>query len=392
MTYAAFKRYSTRRMILPGVEPRTSLRRRILLDVTHTSQSPLQTGIQRVVKKLTQELIGRSDFETVPVRLHWSDGAFHLERAVAFESALTGAPAAGEVRIQIRTGDIFLLLDSSWWEIAQLKKLFPVIRRAKGRSICCVYDLIPLTHPQFCVDGLTMAFRRWLRTVISGADCILCISNATAAVLQRYIKANQIDFKKPIHIFHLGSDFLDLLPAVTVTSVAQEPIILMVGSIEPRKGHVVALEAFDALWSEGHKLHLHIIGGHGWRSDELLERLVRHPLAGKFLHLTRSADDAHLKAAYLSADLVLSASWTEGFGLPLVEAAALGRPLIVSDIPPYRELCGENAIFFGVGNSTDLAEKLRAWMLLRRAPSPPPVLSWTESAEQLAEEIRKMAS
>jgi glycosyltransferase involved in cell wall biosynthesis len=166
----------------------------------------------------------------------------------------------------------------------------------------------------------------------------------------------------------------------------------MVGTLEPRKGHSLAIDAFERLWASGSDIRLQIIGKNGWMIDDLIERIRSHPQFGTRLLLNLTADDAELQRAYVGAKLVLSASFVEGFGLPLIEAAALGKSLIVSDIPSSREVCGDNAIYFHAGDPNDLFAKLERWARTGEQPRAPNHLSWAQSAAQIAEQLTRISS
>ena len=113
----------------------------------------------------------------------------------------------------------------------------------------------------------------------------------------------------------------------------------MVGTIEPRKGHAVALTAFEKLWDEGSADELWIAGRRGWHVENLVERIKRHPQYNRKLRWVDSPNDDQLGSLYRQAAAVILASYAEGFGLPIVEAMRFGKPVIVSDLPVFRADC-----------------------------------------------------
>ena len=128
----------------------------------------------------------------------------------------------------------------------------------------------------------------------------------------------------------------------------------MVGTLEPRKGHRIALDAFEALWADGLDVCLVIAGKHGWGVDHLAEAIRTHREFGKRLFWHERVDDAGLAQLYSDCDGLIAASFAEGFGLPIVEAGYFGKPVIASDIPVFREV-GDGAVerrFFSVGSSS----------------------------------------
>lgn len=112
----------------------------------------------------------------------------------------------------------------------------------------------------------------------------------------------------------------------------------MVGTIEPRKGHRVALDALDLLWQRGIDVRLTIVGKLGWNARKFVERLQVHPEWNVRLFWDSQATDDQLQGYYADADCLIASSFAEGFGLPIVEAGHFGKPVIASDIPVFREV------------------------------------------------------
>ena len=121
-----------------------------------------------------------------------------------------------------------------------------------------VYDLLPVLMPHVFVNGVDTGFSSWLQT-ISSFDGALCISQSVAADLHEWMNNNVADRMHPFHIgwFHLGSDIESSAPTVGLPNDAntilgkmeKNPSFLMVGTLEPRKGHLQTLAAFEKLWT-----------------------------------------------------------------------------------------------------------------------------------------------
>ena len=378
----------------------------LFVECTQTYRDNRNTGIQRVVRNLMRHLPaagGALGLPMVPL-------VFEHDRArfVAAEPLLAGrsTPAASRSRLvravsrrlsavrrsdldrfEAARGSILLLLDASWD-----LPLWPAIDRFKargGRVASVIYDLIPLTHPASTVDGLPARFRHWLETQTTRSEAFLCISQATADELRRFMAS--IGQAPPIAAFPLGSD-LDLatpeaslrLPEIFAGTA---PVFLVVGSIEPRKRHGFVLDAFELHWRGGGSGVLAILGRQAWRSDALLERIARHPERGRRLHLIRDADDALLDQAYRRAAALIMASEAEGFGLPIVEAFQRGLAVICSDIPVFREVAATGARYFAPDDPAALAA------LLEAPPAPLPAghwLGWAESAAAMMATLHRI--
>jgi glycosyltransferase involved in cell wall biosynthesis len=171
----------------------------------------------------------------------------------------------------------------------------------------------------------------------------------------------------------------------------------MVGTIEPRKGHLQALAAFEQLWQDGVDVNLVIVGNEGWKPlasadrrtiPQIVERLSRHPQLGRRLHWLQGLDDAALQQVYQASACLLQPSEGEGFGLPLIEAASHGLPLIVRDLPVFREVAGDAAHYFSGLDPAALAGAIRDWLALLADGRHPDAralrwLTWGENVRQL---------
>jgi glycosyltransferase involved in cell wall biosynthesis len=163
---------------------------------------------------------------------------------------------------------------------------------------------------------------------------------------------------------------------------------LMVGTLEPRKGHAQVLAAFEVLWQGGSDVNLIIVGKKGWMSDDLADRLRHHGQSGKRLIWLEGLSDESLEAVYATSHCLIAASEGEGFGLPLIEAAQKRLPIIARDIAVFREVTGEYAFYFADGEPRALAGSILQWLALFATGHHPksdnmPWLTWQQSAQQL---------
>jgi glycosyltransferase involved in cell wall biosynthesis len=308
--------------------------------------------------------------------------------ARSYSHALMGKTPEDDVPLAARPGDILLMLDASWDLYSVFaKSLFPVIRFVDGRIVSCAYDIIPVSHPHFFEKPLRHMFRRWFKQAVTESDLIIAVSAATRDAVAAKTKDMRPDL--PLDFFHLGADFqpTEAEPQTKFIPSQSGARFLMVGTIEPRKGHATVLAAFEELWQHGSTDQLVLVGARGWMVDAFLKRLDNHPELGKRLHVFYNADDALLHSAYKECDALIAASVIEGFGLPLIEAARAGKTLIVSDIPAFREICGERAIYFTPGKSDELVEILRTFPVAKYGQTSIDWLTWDESAEMLVARI-----
>lgn len=373
-------------------------RRRLILDVSHISQSDHQTGIPRVVKQIVQGLYCSARTDVEPVAVELIDGVLRVANAwlhgqglLVSEEADLQAPAHC---IEFRSGDVLLMLDSSWARYREFFSVFEQARQADVPVYTAVYDLLPLTlPPENFVEGGPEWFEGWFRDAVSASDGLVCISRTAAEDVAAFLEKEAIPSKWPkIGFWHLGSDFSPGIvrsdPNPEISALADRPYLLMVGTIEPRKSHALALDAMERLWAQGHQLRLCIVGKEGWMVSELMGRLRRHPLAGSQLFLIELPTDADISFLYAQAAGLLFLSKGEGFGLPLVEAAHHGTPIICSNIPVFHEIAGDFATYVNFEDAALLEHELKVWWdrkMLGRIPDTRkmPRVTWEQSAGAL---------
>jgi alpha-1,2-rhamnosyltransferase len=293
---------------------------------------------------------------------------------------------------------VLLLLDSSWdvnmWDAVDEFRAF-------GGRVCGVlYDLIPFTHPHTVEEYTCNLHTTWWKQAPLHMDSIMCISQTVRAdyllwqeeqELAKRLTSDQVGY------FYLGSELNADFDAHQVLNIflKNEPYYLVVGSIEPRKNHALILDAFELLWLDLGAPNLVIVGGNSWKSESLVRRIKDHSLYNKKLFLFESTNDAELEFLYRNTAALIIASLAEGFGLPIVEAFQHGAKVICSDIPVFREIASQRAVFFDVSSSRDLAVKV-GQNLSHISPSsiinttdPTKWLTWEESASQLFNRLFK---
>jgi glycosyltransferase involved in cell wall biosynthesis len=370
---------------------------RLLVDVTELALDDHGAGIQRVVRRLLVELLlaPAPGLRTEPVRLAASGGYVHARAFLSHMLGMDPADVGEDTPVLAGPGDRLLGLDLLRDRIAEIGPAWRDLRSRGVRISVVVYDLLPLSNPEWFPAGVSARFSTWLDLVLEHADQALCISRTVAEALRERCVARggarQPVIRQPvIRSFGLGADLESwLLPMRRLPGFAPgQPRFVVVGTIEPRKGHAQALAAFESLWADGSPAQLLIAGRYGWGAASLAARLRSHPEYGKRLLWIDAADDADLAAAYRESTALLAPSHGEGFGLPLVEAAAHGLPVLARDLPVFREVGGPGVDYFSGESPGQLQAAIEDW--LRRwesgAISPPDVAaarSWRDSARAL---------
>jgi glycosyltransferase involved in cell wall biosynthesis len=368
----------------------------LFVDVSEFFHRDARTGIQRVVRSLLARLQERppSGYRVLPVWGTPSEPYRHTRRFTP-EPGLDHPPESEPLRPQ--PGDVFLGLDLSAHLFPDGVKQLEAMHRAGVQIHYVVYDIIPISHPQWTAPGLTAAFVEWLRALAAHADALHCISAAVAQDVRGWLHVHAPSVAAPdIDHFMLGADIEESLPSTEIPAEAdallarlrRRPVFLMVGTLEPRKGHEQVIDAFELLWRMGEDVQLLIVGKQGWQIDALAERLRAHPEHGDRLHWVEGASDEYLQRLYGAANCLVAASHTEGFGLPLIEAARRGLPILARDIPVFREVASGHASYFTGTEPSDITHAVCIWLERAAAGATVPStgmpwLTWQDSAEQL---------
>jgi glycosyltransferase involved in cell wall biosynthesis len=386
--------------------------RQFLVDISIILRQDYKTGIQRVVRGLLRELLQSSlpGYRIEPVYLSDEGGRWHYKYARKYTLALLDCQTdtLQDDVVEVKNGDLFfgldlcvqMLIDSAAeglhlkWSLIGVKIYF------------LVYDLLPVLMPQVFPQGAYENFFQWLK-IITQFDGAICISQTVASDLKTWLEKNAVERIENYYIAwaHLGADLENSSPSKGLPKesgnileiISQRPSFLMVSTIEPRKGYLQTLEAFSLLWNQSIDINLIIVGKEGWdilpdvlRGDipEITRRLRNHPERGKRLFWFNGISDEYLEKIYTASSCLIAASLAEGFGLPLIEAARYGLPIIARDIPIFREIVGEHAYYFHGSEAETLANAIKAWLLLYEIKEYPtthamPWLTWKQSIENI---------
>ncbi|MCP3177580.1 glycosyltransferase [Desulfuromonas sp. KJ2020] len=389
--------------------------RRLFLDVTATCSNDLKTGIERVARALLLALLDSppTGYRIEPVYLSNAGGEWHYCHARGYTLGLLGCPVTmlKDEPIAPQNGDLLLSLDISGEKLIQAEQagVFEGYRKKGVLVYSVVFDLLPLLMPHVFPPGADKNHARWLRS-ISTFDGAICISKTVAENLADWYVETGIDWqgRRPFQIMSwpLGADVSNSAPSTGLPDNAvslfkqltSRPSFLMVGTIEPRKGYLQTIAAFSNLWEEGADINLVIVGKEGWKNlpsgmrrdiPQTIECLRFHPELNKRLFWLEGISDEYLEKVYAICTCLIAASYGEGFGLPLIEAAQHKLPIIARDIPVFREVAGEHAFYFAnEKDSIVISKAIIKWLDLYRTKNQPKSdkmrwFTWKESASQL---------
>ncbi|MEP7300925.1 MAG: glycosyltransferase [Caldimonas sp.] len=378
-----------------------SSRRQILVDVSQLVRHDAKSGIQRVVRAVLGQLLAEPPMGYAVEPVYLPDDRSGFSYARAFKQQFLGRAAAApehDLPAEAWPGDIFVGLDLHPGVSSARQESLDAWRR-RGVKVCfVVYDLLPVVLPDAFSRVVVDAHQRWLE-YIARFDGVIAISKAVADEFMAWLQYHGPARADALRVgwFHLGHDISTSAPSTGLPKSAEADLatmalrtsFLMVGTLEPRKGHGLVLAAFELLWRRGIEANLVIVGRPGWIVDELAARLRSHPQNGARLFWLEDASDEYLERVYARASALIAASVGEGFGLPLVEAARHGLPIVARDIPVFREVAGDGAHYFAADiDAAGLADRLRDWLDRFAAGEHPrsdrmTTITWKQSTQQL---------
>ena len=403
-----------------------------LVDYFAHGRSP--TGIQRVqIQIVTHALLiddvrisicclieGRDDWVQIPAE------AFRHVVALSLKGSNRKDPewiaALHQLHLQLALCDPFdfpqaaylVNLGASW----QLHNYFLFVREAKLRHgiryVPFVHDLIAILAPQHFTKSARREFVPWLCSVFSHADHVLVNSEATRRdLLQTGEPLGWRPDPANVAVIRLDADFrtaqlgppVEPLPdsALARWQLEDEPFVLLVATVEPRKGHITA---FDA-WAELMMRHEHgkvpklvCAGKQGWLSDAVYRRLSEDAALAARVTMLSGVSDAELSLLYRTCRFTIFPSLYEGWGLPITESLCHAKPVIASATSSLPEAGGVFAVYVEPGSALALADAVERMAfdapyreaIASRIRAEFEPRSWGDVARQVATELVRMAA
>jgi glycosyltransferase involved in cell wall biosynthesis len=310
------------------------------------------TGIDRVERAYARYFLESYD-GPVDIRVHGpgiGDRSIPSDKAQAFLarldrqwkrgsrpmgwSTIARAAAASPRARAITSGVTIIPSHQHLHSEAMLKK-----RRSDGKLVLFIHDAIPSEYPEYARAGGAEKHRLRLANALSLADGIIVNSTDTMQRLKGYLPDSRA--MPPVCVAHIG---LDALPDPDAEMILPtKPYFVTVGTIEPRKNHLLLLHLWRQFAERGLSAlpHLVIVGRRGWENENIIDLLDRSAfLKG---HVTELPDigDAQLSALVRGSAAVLMPSYAEGYGMPVAEALAAGVPVIASNLAVFREVAAD---------------------------------------------------
>jgi len=245
-------------------------------------------------------------------------------------------------RLRDRPDAVYLLVSHHHLEKAE--QLARLKRRSRARFVCLIHDLIPVQYPEYAKPGQAANHLRRIRNAAAFADALIVNSGVTRDAMQ-----GELDRARralPVLVAPFGTD----LPATSGDGgpPLTRPYFVSVGTIEGRKNHLLLLNLWRQLATElGDDAPLLVlIGQRGWETENVIDLLERCPALRGAVIEHNALPDTEMVRLLRGARAVLLPSFAEGFGFPVIEALALGVPVLCSDIAALHETGGDIPEFF----------------------------------------------
>jgi glycosyltransferase involved in cell wall biosynthesis len=261
------------------------------------------------------------------------------------------------------------------------------------------YDLIPIYHPEYTGNGLANSFVEF-ETLLRVTDRVFAISEEVRRDYEHYC-ANVDRIDDPKHPTYTQTVTLSgsslTLSTPSMQTNEQAPLVLCVGTIEPRKNHIRILRAAELLWQKGLKFRLLFVGTMGWKSEEIKKEFLRIQAAGLSFSWKSGVSDQDLASFYQEALFTVFCSNIEGYGLPVMESLAVHKPCVVSDMGCMKEFIQMGGCYpvqpgsilsIAEGMETLLTDKVTRQKLLDAIPKVTSK-SWDDYAEEIWEGLNK---
>ncbi|WP_404422392.1 glycosyltransferase [Nibricoccus sp. IMCC34717] len=311
----------------------------IFVDVSHTAHSPARSGVQRVVRSLVRHLPGAHPVTHDPYARCWR--ALSTRETVHLNAPQTGTTGSRSARWPLPTRLRGLLSRArlspyptlEYADAALVPEIFspavaaslPALRESvRGPLAAVFHDAIALRLPELTPAGTVARFPAYLRDLAS-FDGVAAVSEDSRRSLIDFWRWAGLRNPPPVVALPLG---IDAPPSPAGPLPTGEATVLCVGTLEGRKNHVALLDACEQLWSSGLHFRLTLIGHANKQTGApALARLAA--LRHRPITYLGSVDDTTLEAAYRDCLFTVYPSLMEGFGLPVLESLARGRPCIV---------------------------------------------------------------
>lgn len=321
------------------------------IDLTHTSHTHAQTGIQQVCRSLSGIL--QSLNRCTPVVFDRYAGRWRkpdkLEyRLIGNRDTNPSGKRSSRWTLYQKLRGMLMGKRLQSWHPGQVDGMFfpEIIDRHRTsmifgteyssgrRKIALFHDAIPAKFPHWCAAATVAHFPEYLRC-LARFDHVACVSETSREDLLEQWGKMQVA-PAATSVVPLG------VPRIQkhVQPVPQHdiPVVLSIGTLEQRKNHASLMKAANELWNKGIRFKLVLAGmANSAAANEALQLLERLRSEGRAIEWTGPVDNASMDTLLRESDLLAYPSLYEGFGLPVLEALAAGKPVLTTEFGALRE-------------------------------------------------------
>ncbi|CAL8972028.1 D-inositol-3-phosphate glycosyltransferase [Cellulomonas sp. T2.31MG-18] len=343
-----------------------------VIDIEHLARTSLGTGIQRVTRETMRHWVARHDLHAAG--WHLDHRAMRPLTAPELGRALGGSvkgrpsvPHPPKERRVLVPWQATYVLPEVVLEEGRTRRMQALLRFSRSRGAAIGFDTVPLTSAETAADDVPPRFVLEL-AALRHAHRIATISGAAACEYEGWrTMVRSMGLEGPeIREITLAVEAVTPDPAALAEASARYcvptlPMVLCVGSHEPRKNHLAVLHAAERLWRDGVEFSLVFVGGNAWKSEGFSRRLAELAAAGRPVESVLGLSDRLLWALYALARCTVFPSLNEGFGLPVAESLASGTPVVTSSFGSMLEIAeGGGALTVDPRDDAAVASAMRA--------------------------------
>lgn len=367
----------------------------VVVDVDFTAKHDLQTGVQRVVRRLVPRWTRDHDVHLAV----WTTREAALRQLVSDETTRvlswtepldrsTHVPIAQTLIVPWRSTVILPEVPGT----DQCLRLAGLAQHSGNRIAVVGHDCIPVVSADLLVTAEANKFVRYL-SLIKHTSVVAGVSRSAAQEFRGFTSALPTQGLPGPRVVACPLALDAARPAGEQVRQGSDgvPEVLVVGSHEPRKNHLAVLHAAEVLWREGVSFSLRLVGASGWTTEAYDDFLRTLLAAGRPVSCVRGLSDEQLWAEFRRARFSVFPSLHEGFGLPVAESLALGTPVVATSYGSVGDLGSDGGVLaIDPRNDAELTDALRLLLTddrelarLRKEALARPVRSWDTYAAEL---------
>jgi glycosyltransferase involved in cell wall biosynthesis len=222
-------------------------------------------------------------------------------------------------------------------------------RRPDIRGVFMIHDLLPLDRPDLFWEGIEKTFPRKIENIIRRSHMVIVPSDA----VRERVKAHARERGRPechvvTHPTPPAREFLR--ERISAPGNVCPDYVIACGTIEPRKNHLFLIHLWRQMVLDGlNPPKLLLVGSRGWKYEAAIQTISDPVLRGRIVEIS-GLSTTEMRALVEQAAALLMPSIDEGYGMPIVEALAVGTPVLASDIPVFREVARGSATLLPLDN------------------------------------------